>query len=516
MTSSYKSYDRIGTKSSEINSPSTADRIAKKGIFEVARNNYLENVPLVPTLLKWGTSKYTLVKTDSSFLNINSSGPKLVGYNGYYDYSEQDNIGVPETWVSFANNELGGGYKKNGWVQEEIITVEFFEMVHGITQYEKNGENVMGINEAVLWFNLIRNSQSNPQKYGGRTIRAEQKNKSFDPNSYIGPLDNYDRPQIANFVSIDAPYRRNRNSQYNLKELQHLFIKALTGFEACAKYGYSVINTGHWGAGAFNNKFEVVLMVQYLAAWMAGIKEIRYWGLKDSQKDKGFNDVWEFLQNVGGFSVKQVYDRLSKYMGLNFSLEQIFEPIQQAAQQPAQQPVQQPVQQPIQQPAQQPVQQQPGLVQFEVVEAMLSTGSVVNVNFEQELQYLAKEPNVVFSFTTREGEKVYAIVTYDPKANVVGPPVDQGTSDTGLPVEQGSLDPNKWYWKSGRNKWNLYDESIQNNLDQIKNKQQRAEFMIGNDTYTVMYLRDKGKWVQRTTRDGDLKQRDVIPPSRLR
>ena len=238
----------------------------KQKIFDIAHDNYVEANALVGAYVPEPTvSKVTL--TRSLLANTLKTGrrnaPPQVSYQKeFYDYNSGDNrtSGGPRMWVSFANKHLGGGFLGRGYVQEEIIAVEFYEMSQMIVE---NNIPLMAKNEAFLFTNLIRSSVSDPRSYGDYSkVHLER------PSTI----------KVADFVSIDAPKRDDREDHYTYGELNHLAVKSLTGFVGCVEIGHSSVNTGNWGAGVFNNRRDVVYFIQYLSAWLAGLEEVHFWG----------------------------------------------------------------------------------------------------------------------------------------------------------------------------------------------------------------------------------------------
>jgi hypothetical protein len=227
--------------------------------------------------------------------------------------------------VSFAAKHLGGGYKNTGWVQEEIITAEFYEMAVGITEYEKLRINTMEVDECFIWLNLVRGSEALPGKYGGRHLRSETA-KSFDVRKYIEPVGK--NSNLINFLSIDAPNRSNKTGPYSLAELKHLFVKALAGFETCVIFKRLVIHTGNWGAGAFGNDPELIFWVQVLAAKLAGITEIHFWGTKDINNNEKIQSlITGYFSGFHNLTFNEMYDLTKGLFDINFPSDRIFEDI---------------------------------------------------------------------------------------------------------------------------------------------------------------------------------------------
>lgn len=280
---------RAKTKIYLLTNPPKAKNPNKQQIFDIARSNYLRCVHLSPERPIWSTYKFDLVPRPSTFLDPTIPIPEIVIHDDYYDYSAKAGR-YSEIWTVFAAASLGGGYKKTGWVQEEIITQEFFEMTYGIDKYEQLDESRMSLTESTIWIDLVRNSIANLAKYGGNNIRREGDDGTFDADKYLSP-----NPvtEHANFISIDAIRRKDRSLHYSNEEISKMLIKSISGFEASVNMGFDVINTGNWGAGAFNGTGSMALFVQVMAAWLTGATRVVYWGAKDIQSDdrENFDEV---------------------------------------------------------------------------------------------------------------------------------------------------------------------------------------------------------------------------------
>jgi hypothetical protein len=293
---------------------------AKQQILNYSRDLYVAMTKNVIALQP--ESLWTVVKTE---LNIGDRPlfkatpmPTMIQHREYYDYT-QDGM-----YVVFANKHLGGGFRGSGWVQEEIITVEFYEMAMGIDMLERSGQRQLSQTQAALWFSLLRNSVANQNKYGGSNIRRDVDAHTFRADQYLSPPTDY---KFVDLISIDAPQRENRDALYTFDEIRFLFLKALAGFETAAAYGCKKIHSGGWGAGVFNNQVSVILSIQVLAAWLAGIEEFHYWGAKDAMKDPIFLQTWQFLQENRIATVSDMYSDLAVQLRLPPNLQEIIRPI---------------------------------------------------------------------------------------------------------------------------------------------------------------------------------------------
>ena len=279
----------------------TARNTIKQNLFNVARTNFIEvsNKLYNNKLPETNMYKVSLTKTNRQTY-IGNNKPSLTTGQHPYDYSM--NGYRPKLWVSFANKYLGGGFLGEDYVQEEIITLEFYQMAEMIV---KKNIPLMAENEAYIFQNLIRSSISDPVYY-----------KSYKK----AQLKHVDSIQVADFLAIDAPRRVKREDPYTFEELRHLCVKSFCGFTGCAKLGHTEINTGNWGAGVFYNQYAVIYFVQLLSAWLVGIERIEFWMMPDNKDveqviykfvdskdiDTFFNDCMKMLK-LGKYTMEQLY-----------------------------------------------------------------------------------------------------------------------------------------------------------------------------------------------------------------
>lgn len=270
----------------------TAENPIKQKLLDDARKYYLDAMGNRES--KASLTKVTL--KDDAIMDLSSANPKpLVKlHTGFYDYVHVDAPMEKTAWVSFANKYLGGGFRGKGYVQEEILTLEFYEMSELIVE---NWRPIMQPRDAYIFKNLVRTSVSS--SYG---------------NYMKGALTYPDTIVTANFLAIDAPDRRGLSSVYTKQQIDYIITKAYSGFIGCKALGMDVIQTGNWGAGVFNNKHDVVYYVQLLCAWCAGIRVIGLWGYEAS-KGKKVLDAYNRARTIDEF-----LDAAPSVLGLNIEI----------------------------------------------------------------------------------------------------------------------------------------------------------------------------------------------------
>ena len=279
----------------------TAKNNIKQKLFDVARENFSTvSRKLYQDLPEPSMYKVTLSAKNKKEYDANVK-PTVNTVSQPYDYSLNED-GTPKMWVSFANKYLGGGFLDEGFVQEEVLTLEFYQMSEMIV---KKSIPLMAINEAYIFKNLIRTSVSDPKGYKDYT------------KAKLAPVKDV---QVADFLAIDAPKRKSREAPYEFKELNHLCLKSLCGFSGCAKLGYKEINTGNWGAGVFYNQHTVVYFIQVLSAWLVGIADVTFWMYEDNDDTNTVLDLLDESEDVDEFFTKGM-----KMLGLGkYTIEKLY------------------------------------------------------------------------------------------------------------------------------------------------------------------------------------------------
>lgn len=304
-------------------------------ILQEARDNYLIAAQKYRDI-SWSSFKILIQKRYSSFLSNNHPWPKIIRHDNYYDYHYINPITKKrdeQIWVSFSSKCLGSGYKNTEWLQESSIVAEFYEMALGITEYEKLRLNTLALNETIIWFDMVRGSSSDI--YGSHNISNTLINPDipttaaviFDAKEYIKPTNAY---PLIDFISIDAIDHQNKNNAYSLKELQHLFVKALVGFETCVNFRRKIIHTGNWGAGSCNNDPALIFWVQVLIAKLVGITEIHFWGTKDITDDVKIKYLITQIfpqSSIQTVNFIDVYNKTRWYFNIDFTVREIFTPL---------------------------------------------------------------------------------------------------------------------------------------------------------------------------------------------
>eukprot|EP00397_Hematodinium_sp_SG-2012_P013179 GEMP01013373.1.p1 GENE.GEMP01013373.1~~GEMP01013373.1.p1 ORF type:complete len:544 (+),score=98.59 GEMP01013373.1:33-1664(+) len=211
-----------------------------------------------------------LIKHKCTKFDLNS--PAFIPAPKFRDNIYDDNVRVV---VDFANQILGGGFLTKGFVQEEIMVIQRFDMALAIAKRFAHGETILMEGDEAI---IIKGADEwcDFNYYGGVPSDWPKKTKFHSQPKFKGTIIALDCLPV-NFV------------KYEQKHLLWILRKAFVGFSAVDE---EVIGTGHWGSGIFCNNKNVVLCLQFIAAALAG-KQLKFYafGKQSSSSIKGFKMV---------------------------------------------------------------------------------------------------------------------------------------------------------------------------------------------------------------------------------
>ncbi|XP_017754645.1 PREDICTED: poly(ADP-ribose) glycohydrolase [Eufriesea mexicana] len=159
--------------------------------------------------------------------------------------------------VDFANKYVGGGVLGLGCVQEEIRFVICPELMVTMLVTEELDDT-----EALIVSGVERYS-----KYKGYSNSFKWMGDYVDET----PKDSSGR-RLTSIVAIDALYFTHPQSQFSISNITRELNKAYVGFVGCegSKSNLPAIATGNWGCGAFRGNPKLKVLLQLMAAAVAG------------------------------------------------------------------------------------------------------------------------------------------------------------------------------------------------------------------------------------------------------
>ncbi|XP_011308366.1 poly(ADP-ribose) glycohydrolase [Fopius arisanus] len=184
--------------------------------------------------------------------------------------------------VDFANKYVGGGVLNWGCVQEEIRFVICPELMVTMLITE-----VLDDTEALVVTGIERYS-----KYQGYSSSFKWIGDFVDET----PRDTSGRRKTS-VVAIDALYFTQADAQFNMKNIIRELNKAYVGFSApeMRRNDLSAIATGNWGCGAFRGNPKLKVLIQLMAAAVAG-RSMVYFTFGDAElRDSVSEMYWHLL-----------------------------------------------------------------------------------------------------------------------------------------------------------------------------------------------------------------------------
>lgn len=160
--------------------------------------------------------------------------------------------------VDFANRHVGGAYLSGGFVQEEKLVLERFEMATLLAKACAEGRPLT-MNSTQVWVFRGVHKWATCDEYG--SITADWKTHTRTHRTGGNPM---------TIIAMDA-LPINPAVPYTIQQISWLLAKAYTGFAAARREGQRHIATGNWGCGVFGNCPYVIFWIQCLAAYMADV-----------------------------------------------------------------------------------------------------------------------------------------------------------------------------------------------------------------------------------------------------
>ncbi|XP_076642631.1 poly(ADP-ribose) glycohydrolase isoform X2 [Halictus rubicundus] len=200
--------------------------------------------------------------------------------------------------VDFANKYVGGSVLGFGCVQEEIRFVICPELLVTMLVTEELDET-----EALIVSGVERYSRckgySNTFKWTGDYIDET-------------PRDSSGR-RMTTVLAIDALSFRQPQSQFNISNIRRELNKAYAGFAGCEsmRHNLPAVATGNWGCGAFRGNPKLKVLLQLMAAAVAG-RSVVYFTFGDTNLR---DDVAEMYSNLVKLemSIAQIFSLLLEY-----------------------------------------------------------------------------------------------------------------------------------------------------------------------------------------------------------
>ncbi|XP_024938094.1 poly(ADP-ribose) glycohydrolase isoform X2 [Cephus cinctus] len=200
--------------------------------------------------------------------------------------------------VDFANKYVGGGVLRWGCVQEEIRFVICPELMVSMLVTEALDDT-----EALIISGIERYS-----KYEGYSDDFKWTGNFVDET----PRDSSGRRRTS-VVAIDALSFEQACTQFNTRNIIRELNKAYVGFSSSEMHtdNLAAIATGNWGCGAFRGNPQLKVLVQLMAAAVAG-RSMVYFTFGDTNlRDKVADLYWHLVEH--DIDVARLFYLLSQY-----------------------------------------------------------------------------------------------------------------------------------------------------------------------------------------------------------
>ncbi|XP_011267867.2 poly(ADP-ribose) glycohydrolase-like isoform X2 [Camponotus floridanus] len=209
-----------------------------------------------------------------------------------------ENEGAGLLQVDFANKYVGGGVLGLGCVQEEIRFVICPELMVTMLVTEELDDT-----EALIVSGIERYS-----KYEGYSNTFKWKGDFIDET----PRDDSCR-RMTSIVAIDALYFRQPSLQFKIDNITRELNKAYVGFVGSDIYknNLSAIATGNWGCGAFRGNPKLKVLIQLMAAAVAG-RSMVYFTFGDTMLRDDVAAMYAHLVQHD-IDIARLYSMMSEY-----------------------------------------------------------------------------------------------------------------------------------------------------------------------------------------------------------
>ncbi|XP_001605115.1 poly(ADP-ribose) glycohydrolase [Nasonia vitripennis] len=199
--------------------------------------------------------------------------------------------------VDFANKYVGGGVLNYGCVQEEIRFVICPELMVTMLVTEALDDT-----EA-----LIINGVERYSRYEGYSSSFKWAGDFTDET----PRDSSGRLKTC-IVAIDALYFKQPNVQFNMGNVIRELNKAYVGFSSeIVSNNMPAVATGNWGCGAFRGNPQLKVLVQLMAAAVAG-RSMVYFTFGDTNlRDSVADMYWHLIRH--DVDIGRLFALLSQY-----------------------------------------------------------------------------------------------------------------------------------------------------------------------------------------------------------
>ncbi|CAF0813563.1 unnamed protein product [Adineta steineri] len=245
-----------------------------------------------------------------------------------FDYIPSDEVNVIDWHMNFANYDIFSYYHGSLLAQDELQVLECPQLAC-LREYllqqsnQNNGDKpfstrVMENNlpYPILISNTERAIDLNTANLYGNSFSSSSKSTVLKSYKYLNPS------QIINIIAIEAP--KYGQGSYTIQQIEYILQACLTAYSAAKTLANTTyilnkqksakmplktyIHTGWFGCGAYGGNRAIMIVLQILAAKMAGIEKIIFHTVTDNCQQE--------IQNAET-CLKNLFDNDHKPLSIN-------------------------------------------------------------------------------------------------------------------------------------------------------------------------------------------------------
>jgi len=273
----------------------------KQYIFNIAINNLSRNDVADMIVFRLGNTKeYEPQSTFPYFKQDYRDYSKVLVYTTPQFYLYENN----HYFVDFANQRLGGGFRQNGAVQEELMFIALPQLAgyavsrNALTRMGESGPG-KGYPVPIIFEQVtLANDLNTKAIYGKEAFNNASESQLSNSIKAI------QQPRTVNIIAMAAPQISNHqtdsrdpssvsrtDNQINpLSEetIFDLYMTVYAGFQMAynVSQGKCSIHSGKIGAGVFGNDPFAVFLIQVIAAKQVGLRCLYLHGYSDQDSTK--------------------------------------------------------------------------------------------------------------------------------------------------------------------------------------------------------------------------------------
>jgi hypothetical protein len=217
---------------------------------------------------------------------LQSSTTKISYKDGFFDYAADDASGLTEWHMNFANDDLFSSWSTSLFAQDELQVAEHPILIFVRLAMSKEGIPMRCVTDGAPTPALITGverrlsvdtapnvMEGRPVGLYGNYFKRATESQILQATKVVRP------PSITNILAIEAPSYG--SGVYTAAAILYVINTAYAGFSAVRDESLlnvssegAVMHSGYWGCGAYGGNRVLMLLLQMVAAQLAGLQEI--------------------------------------------------------------------------------------------------------------------------------------------------------------------------------------------------------------------------------------------------